>query len=268
MKKILTLTVAGLLCFNAVATNKNKQPQPVVAPSTVVLNQTSNQILVDNNADRVQSMASITKLMTAMVVLDHTTDLQKQIRLKAPWNGKRNYTVGELLDLALIRSDNHAAELLSKNFTSNRKEFISEMNRKALSLGMLSAQFVDPTGIGADNSATATDIARMVIAAGEYPFIRRSSNATMDLQSAAKGRPRIIQVNNTNKDILTEFDTIVVSKTGTTTRAGKCLAMLVEKAGQVYAVVILGEPNKIKRDNRARAIIQDSLTFKEVVSSL
>lgn len=256
MKKILTLAIASLLCLGA------------VAQSSVVVNQTTNQVLVNNDAGSIKSMASITKLMTAMVVLDHSTNLQKEIKLKAAYMGKRRYTLGELLDLALIRSDNYASELLSKHVLANRKEFIAAMNRKALSLGMLSAQFVDPTGIGAANSATAIDIAKMVIAAGEYPEIRRSSYVTVDMQSGSGAKSRTVQLNNTNKDILSEFDNIVVSKTGTTTKAGKCLAMLVERAGQVYAVVILGEANKVKRDKRARTILQSSLRSAEVVSSL
>lgn len=267
MKRILTLTIAALLCFNAVAAKKKKQP-PVVTRSAVVINQTQNRVLIDHNANSVHSMASITKLMTAMVVLDQMPDLYQKIKLKAAYMGKRIYTVKELLDLALIRSDNHAAELLSKNFSGGRAEFIEAMNNKAVELGMLSAQFVDPTGRGAANSATAKDIARMVIAAGEYPDIRRSANATVEVSTGTGSQARTVTINNTNKDILSEFDNIVVSKTGTTTMAGRCLVMLVEKAGQVYAVVILGEPNKTKRDDRARAIIQDSLNAKEVVGSL
>lgn len=259
--------IAGLLCFNAVA-NKNKQSRTVVAQSAVVVNQTADQVLVDHNADRVHSMASITKLMTAMIVLDQMPNLYQEIKLKSAYMGKRVYTVKELLDLTLIRSDNHAAETLSKTFLSDRTEFIEAMNAKAWRLGMFSARFVDPTGIGADNSATAKDIARMVMAAGEYPDIRRSANATAEVSTGAGRHARTVRVDNTNKDILSEFNNIVVSKTGTTSQAGRCLVMLIEKAGQVYAVVILGEPNKAKRDLRARAIIQDSLTVKEVVGSL
>lgn len=268
MKRILTLAVAGLVCFGAVAGKKNKQPVPTVSQSAVVVNQTADQVLIEHNANTVHSMASITKLMTAMVVLDQMPNPYQEIKLKAAYMGKRVYTVKELLDLALIRSDNHAAETLSKHFLGNRTEFIEAMNLKAWRLGMMSAQFVDPTGIGAANSATAKDIARMVMAAGEYPDIRRSANATVEVSAGAGRQARTVQINNTNKDILSEFDNIVVSKTGTTSQAGRCLAMLIEKAGQVYAVVILGEPNKIKRDSRARAIIQDSLTVKEVISSL
>lgn len=257
--KTMIVILAGLVCFNALAGKKTK---PVTGPaeqSILLINQNEGQVIVENNADTIHSMASITKLMTAMVVLDQSPDLAKKITLKSPYLGKKAYTVNELLDLALIRSDNHAAEVLSKNFYSNRKSFIEAMNYKALTLGMLSARFVDPTGLGADNSATAKDIAKMVFASGQYPDIRRSVQKTVEVTSRQGSKTRTVSISNTNKDILAEFDNILVSKTGTTTRAGKCLALLVEKAGQVYAIVILGEPNKIKRDHQARTLIYNYL---------
>jgi D-alanyl-D-alanine endopeptidase (penicillin-binding protein 7) len=190
--------------------------------------------------------------------------LSKEITLKSPYLGKKIYTVGELLDLTLVRSDNYAAEILSKNFHGTRDLFIEAMNSKALALGMLSAQFVDPTGLGADNSATAKDIAKMVFASGQYPDIRRSAQKTVEVTTQQGRRSRTVTINNTNKDILAEFDNIVVSKTGTTSRAGKCVAMLVEKAGRVYAIVILGQPNKIKRDYQARNLMHNYLEPKPV----
>lgn len=263
--KTITIILAGLICFNAHGARKTKPlAVPAVEQSTVVVNQTAEQVIVNNNADTVHSMASITKLMTAMVVLDQMPNPLKEITLKSPYMGKKSYTVGELLDLTLIRSDNYAAETLSKHFLGSRDSFIEAMNSKALTLGMLSAQFVDPTGIGAANGATARDIAKMVFAAGQYPDIRRSAQKTVEVTSQQGRRSRTVSINNTNKDILTEFDNILVSKTGTTSRAGKCLAMLVEKAGRVYAIVILGEPNKIKRDYQARNLIRNYLDVENV----
>lgn len=259
MKRTLIL-LAAVSALSAMAAPKKKPPQlPLVEPSTVVIDQTDQQVVVNNNADNVQSMASITKLMTAMVVLDQTYNLDHEIKLKQPHYGKRVYTVKELLDLTLIRSDNHAAEILSQNFHSSRSEFIEVMNRKAWSLNMFSARFADPTGLSADNSATARDIAKMVAAAGQYPDIRRSTQKTVEVNTRQGRHTRTVSINNTNKDILNEFDNILVSKTGTTSRAGKCLAMLVEKAGHVYAVVILGEPSKMRRDQQAKNLLQNYL---------
>lgn len=261
--KTTTIILAGLICFNAHAAKKAKPPAPPqVEQSTVVVNQ--DEVVVGNNEDTVHSMASITKLMTAMVVLDQLPNPLKEITLKSAYLGKKTYTIQELLDLTLIRSDNHAAEVLSKNFHGNRESFISAMNSKALSLGMFTAEFVDPTGLGAANSATARDIAKMVFAAGQYPDIRRSTQKTVEVVTQQGRKTRTVSINNTNKDILTEFDNILVSKTGTTSRAGKCLAMLVEKAGQVYAIVILGEPNKIRRDLQARNLMHNHLVVKSV----
>lgn len=258
MKRTLIL-FATAISLSVMAAPKKKQPLPAVEQSTVVVDQTAQQVVHDNNADSVHSMASITKLMTAMVVLDQTYNLDREITLKQPYYGKRIYTVKELLDLTLIRSDNHAAEILSKSFHGGRDEFIEAMNRKAWSLNMLSARFADPTGLSADNSATAKDIAKMVAAAGQYPDIRRSTQKTVEVNTQQGRKIKTVSINNTNKDILSEFDNILVSKTGTTSRAGKCLAMLVEKAGHVYAVVILGEPSKVRRDQQAKNLLQNHL---------
>jgi len=259
--KFAAIIAIALLCTNVHAGGKpRKVKPPVTEHSVIVLNTSVNRVVYEKNPDRVRSIASITKLMTAMVVLDQTTNPLKVIKLPTPYMGKREYTVKELLNLLLVRSDNYVAEVLSKNFHSNRAAFIQAMNDKAFSLGMLSAQFKDPSGLNNDNSATASDVAKMLIAAGQYPDIRHSSSQpVVEINSNSK-RARAISINNTNKAILDEFDNIVVSKTGTTTSAGKCLAMLVEQQGQQYSVVIMGESSRSNRDQEARYLLQNHIT--------
>lgn len=260
--KLAAIFMAGLMCTNVHAAKRSKPVKaPAVEHSIVVLNNSSNKVLFEKNPNRVRSMASMTKLMTAMVVLDQMPNPFKTISLKVPYMGKREYTVKELLNLLLVRSDNHAAEILSKNFHSNRNEFIQAMNAKALALGMMSAEFRDPSGLDNRNAATANDVAKMVLAAGQYPDIRQaSSQPAVEVATGTGKRTRTVSINNTNKTILDEFGNIVVSKTGTTTSAGKCLGMLVEQQGQEYAVVIMGEPTKVHRDQEARNLLQNYLT--------
>lgn len=234
------------------------------APSVFVVNQSTQQITVQDNPDTVRSMASITKLMTAMVVLDTMPDMNRTIKYNPGYLPQRGYTVREMLTLLLVRSDNRASEVLSRNFYSTREQFIDAMNEKAVKLGMLSARFVDPSGLMPENSATARDISKMLVASGTYPVIREIAGLREVGIDAHEGRHvRQVNLTNTNKDILFEFDTIVVSKTGSTTAAGKCLALLVEKNGQQFSIVVLGEPNKQVRDSKIRHILHTQLDARE-----
>jgi D-alanyl-D-alanine endopeptidase (penicillin-binding protein 7) len=258
--------IALLILATSITAWAGKKKPTAPETSTIVVNQSTQTVTYQSNPDLVRSMASITKLMTAMVVLDTLPDLERRIKYNPGYLPGRDYTVKELLTLVLVRSDNQASELLSKSFYKTRAEFIDAMNEKALKLGMLTARFVDPSGVMADNSASATDIVKMLVASGTYPVIRATAGLK-EVGFETKQGKHIRQVNltNTNKDILFEFDNIVVSKTGTTTAAGKCLAMLVEKNGQQYAVVILGERTKQTRDQQARHILHTQLDARERV---
>ncbi len=250
------IALAAAVCFSA--HGAKKQP-PAPNRSVIVINQSTNQITHEYNADLPRSMASITKVMTAMVVLDTLPNLYDRIKLKVAYLGKREYTVKEMLDLLLVRSDNNIAEILSKNFLAGRDNFIKAMNVKAQQIGMTTAKFVDPSGIGAGNRATAKDIARMVLISASYPAIRDSSQPIIELETGDKKGYRTVSLHNTNYRILNEFNNVIVSKTGTTSAAGKCVAMVVEQKGQTYAVVVLGEPNGARRDTEARNLIYNYL---------
>lgn len=259
MKRLLTVLSLSL-CLTAQAGKR----QPAPENSVIVVNQSTQKVSLEENADRIRSMASITKLMTAMVVLDTLPNLDRTIKFSPGYLPRRDYTIRELLALLLVRSDNQAAEVLSKSFFLTRDRFIDAMNEKAVMLGMLTARFADPSGIMAENSASARDIVKMLVASGTYPVIRELAGLREVEFATRQGKYiKPVYVKNTNQDILFEFDNIVVSKTGTTTAAGKCLAMLVEKNGQQYAVVILGEPNKQVRDTRARYILHTQLDARE-----
>lgn len=260
--KLVTVLLVSALCIPAHAARRTKRvPPPVIEHSILVLNKSTNQYIFQRNSNTVRSIASITKLMTAMVVLDQLPNPATIIKLAAPYLGRKDYTVTELLQLLLVRSDNHVAEILSKNFLGTRVKFIEAMNTKAASLGMSSAAFTDPSGLDNGNLATAGDVAKLIMASGTYPDIRAASSVpSIALTTKLGKRTQLVNINNTNKTILDEFGNIVVSKTGTTNSAGKCLALLIEQHGQQYAVVIMGETSKLTRDHEARYLIQNHLT--------
>lgn len=257
MKRFVFLLAASV-CISAHANRKQKQPRPpATEQSIMVLNQSTNSVVHERNVDQPRSMASITKIMTAMVVLDTLPNLYDRVTLKTPYLGRRQYTIKEMLDLLLVRSDNYIAEVFSNNFLGGRDDFIQAMNAKARQLGMTTAEFVDPSGLNAGNRASARDVARMVLVSATYPDIRHTTVATMDLETPTKKGVKLVSLRNTNHRILSEYTNIVVSKTGTTNAAGKCVAMVVEERGQTYAVVIMGEPTGQHRDSEARNLLHN-----------
>jgi D-alanyl-D-alanine endopeptidase (penicillin-binding protein 7) len=230
----------------------------IETPSVVVYNISLDQTIISDNADTVRPMASITKLMTAMVALDYYPLYQK-IRT----GKKSSATVEQLLTNVLVRSDNAASEVLARNHPHGRMAFLDDMNSKAQFLGLKNTEFRDASGLSAGNLTTANELTKMIAHAGTYPFIRQTSTLTeITKTQQVKNQIRKISLPNTNKTILFEYDNILVSKTGTTSKAGKCLAMLVDNKGEQYAIIILGEPSKQARDRMARNLIQASKLTK------
>jgi D-alanyl-D-alanine endopeptidase (penicillin-binding protein 7) len=229
MRKIITILVCLLVCN--VAYSKQKEP------SVLHYDVSENRIVHNQNVNQVRSIASITKLMTAMVSLDYSTDMNKQLKLIRTVSSSlptRTYTRHELFEAMLVRSDNAAAETLASDYPGGRKSFIAAMNIKAVALGMHSTNFNDPTGLSVKNVSTASEIANMIIAASSYDMITQTSiKKQILIESMHKNRLHKILLRNTNRPILFEFDNVVVSKTGYTTPAGFCVAIVVEQKEQV-----------------------------------
>jgi D-alanyl-D-alanine endopeptidase (penicillin-binding protein 7) len=221
-------------------------------------------IATDSNVPR--SIASITKLMTAMVALDHDRNLDRYIVVKA--GGKLPaglHTRRDVMRAMLIRSDNRAADALAADFPGGERAFIRAMNQRARRLDMNAARFVDASGLNAGNIATAGEVAEMVLAAALYPFIVETSvqkQALFDIN--LRQRVRTIELHNTNRPLLFEFDEIMISKTGFTRAAGWCVALMVEKNGRNFIVVVLGAKTKEERLDIARKIVYNQLKDIEV----
>lgn len=203
--------------------------------SVLVYDTASGQPIVSENADVVRPVASITKLMTAIVSLE-TYSLDTVVKLSK----RTTTTVKELLTNLLVKSDNHAAEILAKNHPEGRLGFMMAMNSKSRQLGLNNTHFDDPSGLISTNTSTANELATLVQTAGQYDFIRHASSQVEQ---------------NTNKPILERFRNVIVSKTGFTSKAGRCVVMLVDKSGTNHAIIILGEPTRQARDDLAKNLL-------------
>jgi len=246
----------------------------VIAATQYVYNYTKKETVVDEESDRVRPIASITKLMTAIVVLESNVSLYE----KVPYKGFHSIpsklrSRDELLSLLLIKSDNNAAEALAKSFPGGRDVFIQAMNNTAKFLAMDHTNYDDPSGLSARNQSTAKDLIKLLHYASTYPKIKQIASMTsfvlvepsVKKVSAKKKKKkvktfssyRVITVNNTNFHLLNEYEEIEISKTGYTNPAGKCLTMFVTKNGEQFAVVILGERNMKDVEKVSRKILNN-----------
>lgn len=224
-----------------------------------ILVSANNELAVSENVTEVRPLASITKLMTAMVFLDSGQSLESKTQLINKWSTilpKKLYSRQDLLIATLVRSDNSAAESLAHDYPGGRDAFMRAMNQKAKQLKMLDTHFLDPTGLSVFNVSTAVDIHRMLTAAQGYPLIRSiSTMKEAQISSDDKKSLRQIVFSNTNKTALTNFTNIVVTKTGLTNAAGWCVGLVVEEQGQNYYIVILGSKNKQSRLDKVKELM-------------
>lgn len=219
--------------------------------SVLLYNVKHNRVEMERNADQVRSIASITKLMTAMVALDYDKDLSRRLVLSRRVHShlpRQEYTREQLLNAMLVKSDNAAAETLAEDYPGGRSAFVTAMNHQAFIWGMHRTQFTDPSGLGVFNTSTARDVANLVHTAGGYWFIRdASSKKQIAFETKYKKRIRTIRLEHTSGPLLFAFDNVLVSKTGLTNSAGWCVGLLAEQNKQEYIVVVLGSRNKKER---------------------
>ena len=206
----------------------------VTAEAWVVAH-SDGQVIHAVNGDQVRSIASITKLMTTMVVLDSGQQLTQRLG---------RHTRRELIQLAMIRSDNWAADQLCQHYPGGRQACVIAMNHKAASLGMFNTKFVDPTGLGVMNVSTGQDLIHLVRAAQNYPEIRADSQ-----QPWVRIGPQIVY--NTNRIVNSDF---LVSKTGYIRAAGGCVVMMLDTWIGQRIVILLGSRNTQTRIPEAQAV--------------
>jgi D-alanyl-D-alanine endopeptidase (penicillin-binding protein 7) len=202
-----------------------------------------------------QPIASITKLMTAMVILDSDLDLQEKITITKDdrdliqLTGSRlKYGAGltrkQMLQLALMSSENRAANALARTWPSGKAAFVAAMNKKADELGMRDSHFSDPAGLDPGNVASADDLARMVRAAMSYPLIRSATTSRSASVRPYQGRGEL-KFSNTNRLLRNKAWDIQLSKTGYINESGRCLVMQAEIDDQPLTIVLLNSFGKL-----------------------
>jgi D-alanyl-D-alanine endopeptidase (penicillin-binding protein 7) len=237
----------------------------VKSTSALVLDQSGQRVLYSKNIDWVVPIASITKLMTALIVLESRLPLDEPIKItnddRDGLKGTRSrLTVGmsisrdDLLRLALMASENRAAAALSRAYPGGTPAFVAAMNRKAAELGMWRTRFVDGTGLSHGNVSSAQDLSRLVGAAYRHPLIREYTTDTQHTVQLPKGRK--MQFSNSNRLVRNAGWDIGLSKTGYISEAGRCLVMQAQIADTPVIIVLLdswghltriGDANRIKK---------------------
>lgn len=240
----------------------------------LVVDLVDGHAIYGKNVEHVSPIASITKLMTAMVALDAELPLEETILIEQADVDQLKHTgsrlnVGtalsrtDMLRLALMSSENRAAASLSRAYPGGREAFIAAMNRKAVELGMYNSRFVDSTGLSSENVSTAQDLAKMVKAAYEYPLIRQFTTTSSHEVTTTRGRS--LQFRNSNGLVKSAEWDIGLSKTGYISEAGRCLVMQAKIAARPVVIVLLdswGKNTRIGDANRIKKWLESRLGRK------
>ena len=220
---------------------------PLGSRSVLVIEDETGKVLLEKNANAIVPIASLTKLMTAMVVLDAKQDMDAMINIhKEDVDVVKHSTsrvpVGarikrsDVLQLALMSSDNRAAAALGRTYVGGNTAFVAAVKAKIAALGMTQTVIEEPTGLSPKNKSTASDMVRMARAAARYPEISRITTDARDIVSI---NGRGVEYHNTNRLVGAKGWDIGLSKTGYTEEAGRCLIMRIKSAGKNATLVLL-----------------------------
>jgi D-alanyl-D-alanine endopeptidase (penicillin-binding protein 7) len=232
--------------------------------NAVVIDASAHRSVFTKGADDVTPIASLTKLMTAIVTLDARLPLDEPIAIDTEdfdyLKGTRSrLRMGamlprrEMLRLALMSSENRAASSLARNYPGGTEAFVAAMNEKAHALGMTRTSFADPTGLSARNVSTANDLATLVATAAEYSEIRDFSTTPSHFVEV-QPTGQLLGFNNTNRLVGSSDWNIHLSKTGYIREAGKCLVMLATIASKPFVIVLLDSAGKFTRLGDAQRV--------------
>jgi D-alanyl-D-alanine endopeptidase (penicillin-binding protein 7) len=255
-----------------------QDPLELKSSVALVVDQDTNEVLFAKNSDAVLPIASLTKLMTAMVMVESQLPLDEMVTVTnddvdTEKNSSSRLMVGatlsrgELLHLALMSSENRAAHALGRTFPGGLQAFVQQMNAKARQLGMADTRYVDPTGLNSGNQSSAKDLASLVKSAYRQPLIRELSTSP---EYAVRVGNRQVQFRNTNSLVRNPAWEIGLQKTGYIVEAGRCLVLQARMAGRKLIMVFLDSAGKYSRQadaERVRRWIEIS-TQKGAVSAL
>jgi len=250
----------------ALSNNDAHHAQPNLQSNiALIVDEQTGQVIYNKHADMQAPIASITKLMTAMVVLDAKPDMTAELSVDMEdldtLKGTRSrlrigmtFTRAEMLQMALMASENRAASALARAYPGGMVAAVAAMNAKARQLGMSNSKFFDPTGLNSDNVSTAQDLAKMVAAAQRYPLIHQYTTTASASVDGWNGRE--LRFSNTNPLVKNASWNIGLSKTGFINEAGRCLVMQAKINQRPVIIVLLnswgkrtriGDANRIKK---------------------
>ena len=232
-----------------------EDPLELKSSVALVLDQDTHEVLLSKNDHAVLPIASLTKLMTGLIVSDARLPLVEMISITEDdidyEKGSRSrlpvgttLTRGELMHLALMSSENRAAHALGRTFPGGMQRFVGLMNARAMMLGMKDTRYVEPTGLSSENRSSAYDLATLVNTAAQDPLLRQLS--TSQGYEVAVGN-RVLQYNNTNRLVHNPDWQIGLQKTGYISEAGQCLVMQARVAGRKLIMVFLDSSGKYSR---------------------
>ncbi|MFC3186027.1 D-alanyl-D-alanine endopeptidase [Shewanella intestini] len=258
--------------------------QPLAAKNIMIVDLQSNKVLQAENAEQVRPIASVSKLMTALVVLDAKQSLKEKISVdvsqsKIMRNVHSRIRIGSkvtrenMMFMTLIASENRAATSLAHHYPGGFTAFVKAMNAKAKSLGMIHTHFEEPSGLSPDNVSSAHDLILLLKASRQYPDLLRISS--MPKRHVIFSKPRYkLDFHNTNKLVAKGDWDISLTKTGYTSKAGHCLVMIANMNHRQVAFVVLGafgkythlaDANRFKRwleTNKVSTVPADALKHK------
>lgn len=260
IKKLLAAVVMSITASVALAV-------PFGSQSVLVIEDGTGKVLLEKNADQVVSIASLTKLMTAMVVIDSKQDMNELIAIEQRdvdvfKHSTSRVPVGsrisraDILRLALMSSDNRAAASLARTFKGGPEGFKAAVRAKVAALNMSNTVIEEPTGLSPNNKSTAQDLVKMAAAASTYPEIAQMTTESSDLINI---NGRNVEYRNTNRLVGASGWEIGLSKTGYTEEAGKCLIMRIKSAGKNATLVLLNA-------KASSARIMDALSIRRFIS--
>ena len=235
--------------------NRFKDPLSLQSNVAYVVDQTSSKVLFEKNPDVSLPIASITKLMTSLVVVEANQDMNEEIEVtnddidKEKGTGSRlkigsKLSRADMLHIALMSSENRAASALGRNYPGGRPAFVAAMNAKAQQLGMMDTHYVDSNGLSSQNRASAKDLVKLVNAAYQYPIIRQYSTDSHYVVNPG-GAP--LEYGSSNKLVSNPSWEIGLQKTGFINEAGRCLVMQAMIEGRAVVMVFLDSKGKYSR---------------------
>jgi len=235
--------------------NLTRDPLDLKSNAALVLDQSTAEVLFEKNSQVALPIASITKLMTSVVVVEANQNMDELITVTDEDVDREKFSHSRLrvgsqltrtnmLHIALMSSENRAASALGRNYPGGLPAFVAAMNAKARALGMVSTHYVDSTGLSSNNVSTARDLARLVVAAHQHPLIRQYST---DSKYAVEPGGPMLQYRNSNHLVDNPDWQIGLQKTGYISEAGRCLVMQTQIEGRPIVMVFLDSKGKSSR---------------------